>query len=109
MTWRSEDLAQRGVEQVGRRVMAARGRAQLGVDDGDELFAHGNGMARDDLVRADALHRRVHAFDFGDHHGVVLGVEPALVANLAAAFGVERRVVEDQLTRSGRGATAVAP
>ena len=95
----SEHLAQRGVEQMGRRVMAAGGGAQLGVDDGDELFADGDGLARSDLVRADALHGRVHAFDFGDDHGAVGGVEPAFVANLAAALGVEGSVVEDEFGR----------
>ncbi len=105
----SEHLAQRGVEQVGRRVMAARGRAQLGVDDGDELFADGDGLAGDDLVRANALHRRVYAFDFGDDHGVVGGVEPAFVANLAAALGVEGSVVEDQLGLVWPGSNCCAP
>ena len=71
--------------------------AQFGVDDGDELFADGDGLARNDLVRAHALHRRVHAFDFGDDDGAVGGVEPAFVANLPAALGVEGSVVEDQL------------
>ena len=48
-------------------------------------------------MRAHALHRIGHAFDFGDDGVVVFGVEPAHIAHLSASLGVEGRVVEHDL------------
>ena len=56
--------------------------------DADRLF-------RDDLMRAHSLDRVVATFHFGDDGVVIVAVEPSAVADLAAGFGVERRVVED--------------
>ena len=48
-------------------------------------------------MRAHALHGIGHAFDFGDDGVVVVGVEPADIADLSAGIGVERSVVEHDL------------
>ena len=48
-------------------------------------------------MRAYALHRVIAAFHFGDDGVVIVAVEPSAVADLSAGFGVERRVVEDDL------------
>ena len=46
-------------------------------------------------MRAYALDRVIAAFHVGDDGVVIVAVEPSAVADLAAGFGVERRVVED--------------
>ena len=45
----------------------------------------------------DSLHRFGRAADLGDDGVVVVGVEPADVADLSAGVGVEAGVVEDDL------------
>ena len=44
-----------------------------------------------------ALNRVVATFHFGDDGVVIVAVKPSAVADLSAGFGVERRVVEDDL------------
>ena len=46
---------------------------------------------------AHALNRVVASSHLGDDGVVIVGVEPSAVADLAAGFGVEGRVVEDDL------------
>ena len=48
-------------------------------------------------MRTHALDRVVAAFHFGNDSVVIVAVEPSAVADLSAGFGVERRVVEDDL------------
>jgi hypothetical protein len=48
-------------------------------------------------MRAHALHRVVASGHFGDDGVVIVGVEPSAIADLAAGFGVEGRVVENDL------------
>ncbi len=48
-------------------------------------------------MRPHTLDRVVAAFHFGDDSVVIVAVEPSPVAHLSAGFGVERRVVEDDL------------
>ncbi len=55
------------------------------------------GLLGDNTMRANALHGIGHAFDLGDQRVVIVGVEPAHIANLSAGFGVEGRVVEHDL------------
>ena len=67
----------------------------LGVDDGINFVAYADWLLGDDLMRAYTLNRGVAASYFGDDGVVVVGVEPSAVADLAAGFGVERSVIED--------------
>ena len=55
------------------------------------------GLLGDDAMRAHALHRIGDALDFGDDGVVVVGVEPADVADLSAGIGVEGGVIEHDL------------
>ena len=48
-------------------------------------------------MSAHALDRVVASLHVGDDGVVVVAVEPSAVADLAAGFGVERRVIEDDL------------
>ena len=91
----AQNFAQASLQQVGGGVVAHGRLAEFGVDDGVDFVAHADWLLGDDLVRADALNRGVAAFHFGDDSVVIVGVEPSAVANLAAGFGVERGVVED--------------
>ncbi len=94
---RAQHIAQRGVQQV-RAGMVAHGRAaHFVVDHGIDLVADMDRLLGDDAMRAHALHGIGHALDFGDDGVVVVGVEPADVANLSAGIGVEGRVVEHDL------------
>ena len=56
-----------------------------------------NRLLGDDAMRAHALHGIAHAFDLGDDGVVVVGVEPANIADLSAGIGVEGGVVEHDL------------
>ena len=69
--------------------------ANRGVDYGVYFLPDANWLLGDDLMRAHALHGVVAAGHFGDDCVVIVGVEPSAVADLAAGFGVEGRVVED--------------
>ena len=94
---RAQHIAQRGVEQVRAGVVAHGRVADLVVDHGVDFVADVDGLLGQDAMRAHALHGIGRAFDFGDEGVVVVGVEPADIANLSAGVGVERRVVEDDL------------
>ncbi len=94
---RAQHIAQRGVQQV-RAGMVAHGRvADVGIDHRVDFVANMNRLLGDDAMRAHALHGIGHALDLGDDGVVVVGVEPANVANLSAGIGVERGVVEHDL------------
>src|SRR5262249_34663351 len=85
------------MEQVRGGVIAHGGFAELGVDHGIELVTHTNRLLGDDLVRTYALDWVVNAGHFGNDRVVVVGVKPAMVADLAASFGIERRLIEYDL------------
>ena len=93
----AQHLAQRGVQQVRAGVVAHGGAADFVVDHGVNFVADVDGLLGDDAMRAHALHGIGHAFDLGDQRVVIVGVEPANVADLPAGLGVERRVVEHDL------------
>ncbi len=91
---RAQHIAQRGVQQV-RAGMVAHGRvAHLGVDHGVDLVADVDRLLRRDAMRAHTLHGIGRALDLGDDGVVVVGVEPADVADLSAGIGVEGCLVE---------------
>ncbi len=46
---------------------------------------------------ANSLHGVIAANHVGNDRVVVVGIEPAAVADLAAGLGVERRVIQDDL------------
>ena len=89
----AEHLAQRLVQQMGRRVVGADGRAALVIDDQLQRLV--------ELQRA-VLHRDVMDEEIaelllgaGDAHPRALALHHAGIADLAAGFAVERRLVED--------------
>src|SRR5579863_496236 len=55
----------------------------------------GHPRFHDNLVGAHALDWGVASCHFGDDGVVVVGIEPSLIADLAAGVGIERGVVED--------------
>src|SRR5580704_5615988 len=91
----AQNFAQSGLEQMRGGVVAHGGLADFGVDDGIDFVAYADWLLGDNLVRTNALNRRVAALYFGHDSVVIVGVEPSAVANLAAGFGVEGRVIED--------------
>ena len=94
---RAQHLAQRGMQQVRAGVVAHGRAADFVVDHGIDFVADVDGLLGDDAMRAHALHGIGHAFDVGDQRVVIVGVEPADIADLSAGIGVERRVVEHDL------------
>src|SRR5690606_4660226 len=93
---RAEARAQRGVQQVRRRVIAPRGVAQRGVDDGVDAVAGAKGRGRPHAV--DACPAGRHARHGGDGRDyVALTTEDARVGHLAARLDVERRPVENHV------------
>ena len=92
---RAEHLAQRGVHDVRARVRLARRDPPLGVDLGEHRRACTQ-RPRDDLdgVRDESLDRALHVDDLEVH---AVGRDDALVGDLAAGLGVERRAVEHDL------------
>ena len=53
-------------------------------------------------MRPHALNRVVASGHFGDDGVVIVGVKPSAIADLAAGFGVERRVIENDLALFAR-------
>ena len=81
-----------------RAGVVAHGRAaDFVVDHGVDFVADVDGLLGDDAMRAHALHGIGRAFDLGDEGVVIVGVEPADIADLSAGVGVEGRVIKDDL------------
>ena len=99
----AEPAAERGVQEVRRRVVGHRGPASLEVDVRADALA-GMQLAvlepgDDDLVVVDAN-------DVLDGGAGRVGLDPAAVGDLAPALGVERRLAqlhEHRRRRPGRG------
>src|ERR1019366_8022561 len=77
------------------RMIAHGGFANRGVDYGVYFLPHANCLLGDDLMRAHSLHGVIAAGHFGPACVVIVGVAPSALADLAAGFGIEGRVVED--------------
>ena len=81
------------MQQVGCRVIASRAVAKHLIDHGPEFSGRVFGQALGDVQDFVVLLAGVE--DVG--HVPVFGLQVPLVADLAPALGVERRLVEDQL------------
>ena len=90
------------MQQVRGGVIPHRGLADVAVDDGVDFLADANRLLGDDLMRAHALNGGIATGHFGDDSVVIVGIEPAAVADLSAGLGIERRVVEDDLALVAR-------
>src|SRR5882724_5806160 len=85
------------MKEMRGSVIAHGGLANVGVDDSIDFLSDADRLLGDDLVRAHTLDRGVAAGYFRDDGVVIVGVEPPAVADLSAGYGVEGRVVEDDL------------
>ncbi len=96
----AERVAEAPVDQVGRGVAARDRAAALDVDLGQRLLAHAQ-LAVADLA---AVHHqaRERGLDVHDVDLRAARADDALVGELAAALGVERGAVEDDLDRGAR-------
>ena len=88
---RAENVAQRGVHQVRRRVIALDVLAPRAVGVARDAVAHGEFFFRDDAVRDQPGDGIVRAAHVGKLHRVLVVPERADVGNLSAGFGIERR------------------
>ena len=97
----AEHLAQRGMHQVGRRVvrhdLAAADTVNLHLRLCAELDRPGDELAHVDMHIAGAFLDIAH-----DEAGAAFEDDLAVIARLAAGFGVEGRGVEDEFGRAGR-------
>ena len=101
----AQHFAQPSLQQMRGGVVAHGGLADFGVDHGVHFISDPQGAPpnavfggwgfHDHLMRAHSLDRVVASFHLGDDGVVIVAVEPSPVADLAAGFGVERRVIED--------------
>ncbi|EGO96301.1 hypothetical protein APM_0875 [Acidiphilium sp. PM] len=91
---RAEGAAQRLVQQVGRRMVGADGAAAGVIDLGMDGIAGGDLAFLDRAVMDEEIAGLF--LGVGDADGDAGGGERAGVADLAAAFGVEGRLVEDE-------------
>ena len=92
---RAENIAQRGVHQVRRGVVAHVARAARGVGDGGDAVAHVQVFFGHDAMRDQPADRIIRAAHFGDFERFRVVVEAAGVGHLAAGFGIDRGAVED--------------
>ena len=81
------------MKKMCRRVVAHSGFAYTGVDHRVHFVAQVNRLFGDDFVSPHSLYRVVTPGDVSDDRIVIVGVEPAAIADLAAGFGVEGRVI----------------
>ena len=91
---RAEHVAQRGVQQMRRSVVAHVASAALGIGDGGDAVAYVQIFFRDDAVRDKSADRIIGAADFGHFQRFGIIVEAAGIGDLAAGFGVDRGAVE---------------
>ena len=99
---RAENVAQRGVHQVRRRVIALDVLAPRAVGVARDAVAHGKFFFRDNAVRDQSGNGIIRAAHFGKLHRVFVVPERADVGNLSARFGVEHRAVEDDFAFRAR-------
>ena len=96
---RAEHVAQRGVQQMRRRVIAHRRHAACRGSTTrrmtDRLLAIGATVRTRWTFRP--LHRRIRAVDVRELVARLRRSKRALIADLSAGFGVERRLIEDEL------------
>ncbi len=91
---RAENVAQRGVQQVRRGVVAHVARAALGIGDGGDAVAYAQIFFGDDAMRDQAADRIIGAAHFGHFLRFGIVVKAAGVGYLPAGFGVDRGAVE---------------
>ena len=94
---RAQHLAQRRMQQVRAGVVALRRVAELCVDDRVHPHSQRDGLLHLHAMRAHTLHRLGAAQHIADYRVVIVRAQPAVVADLAARVGIERRVVEHDL------------
>ncbi len=101
----AQHFAQSGLQQMRGGVIAHGGLANFGVDHGVDLVARHESarpsrfaeVGFHDLMRPHSLDWVVASLHFGNDGVVIVAVKPSAIADLAAGFGIERRVVEDDL------------
>src|SRR3954454_10847577 len=86
------------MKQVCGGVVAHGRLADVGVHNGIDFLSNANWLPGCDLMRAHSLNRRVASRDFGEDGVVTVRVNPPTIADLPAGIGIERSVVEDDLT-----------
>ena len=99
----ADDVAQRPVEQVRAGVVAHRVGAPLGVDDGLDGLADAQPAVERAAMDDQPADRLLRVLDREQLAAAARLADRALVADLAAALGVERRPVEDDLGRAVAG------
>src|ERR1700736_5159157 len=92
---RPENAAERGLQQVGCRVVAHGGHARFTEHLSLHFVANVNGSESGDAMDVEALHGRVDRL-YVSYFVARRRVERSLIPNLAARFRVERSAVEDQ-------------
>ena len=86
----TQHLLQRSLQQVCRRMVAPRRAARLFVDLGADRFVKRDGRESTDFADVQASDRRVGRQHFRQRARARFVVKDALIACLAAGFGVER-------------------
>ncbi len=100
---RAEHVLERRVQEMRRRVIGARGAALLGIDAQLDRIADGELAARNlDHVDVQIAELLLGVDDFA--LGALAGEDRADIADLAAAFAVERRLVGDDAHGLARAA-----
>ena len=91
-----QNLAQRSMQEMGAGMVAANSGTGFCIHHGIDKAAQLDWLAEMDLVRAHALHR-LPTQNIANNHVVVVRIEPAGIAHLAAGIGVKRGVIEHDL------------
>ncbi len=99
---RAENIAQRRVHQVRRRVIALDVLAARAVGVSRDAIAHGEFFFCHDAMRDQAGDRIIRAAHFGKLHRVLVVPKRADVGDLSAGFGVEHRAIEDDFAFRSR-------
>ena len=100
---RAENISQRRVHQVRRRVIALDVLAPRAVGVARDEIAHGKFFLRHNAVRDQAGDGVIRAAHFGNLHRVLVVPERPDVGNLSAGFGVENGAVQNDFAfRAGR-------
>jgi hypothetical protein len=87
------------MKQMRSRVIAHGRQAKVSIHDSINFVAHAQLMFSNNLMRPHTLNRRIASRNIGNN-GVVIGrVKPSPVANLPTGFGIERRVIKNDLAR----------
>src|ERR1700691_4170434 len=92
-----QNLAQSCMQQMRGGVIPHGRLPNVSIYHGIDFVTNAQRLFGNQLMRPDALNRRIASRHIGNNSIVIVRVKPSPVTNLSARFRIKRRVVKDDL------------